>query len=158
MLGEVVSSVRRSSLYQTEIALSSLHRPEISVGDLATVETIGEPIASTRGSVFDAENARLSMLCKTTLVPGLWVCVHANDSILFGVVEAVVARSMVASRVDIHFGAAFPAALTEPSRLYEQGLYEQDRYDQGRNIVRDEALTLGSSRANSGHEGSLFCA
>jgi hypothetical protein len=44
------------------------------------------------------------------LAEGAWVRVEANGWIVFGLVEAVVATSMLACYVDIQLEAAFPAS------------------------------------------------
>jgi hypothetical protein len=112
VLGKVLYSVRRSTIYQVGIVFSSRHELEIPVGCLAVIRSLDEPSTRTRGNVVDVGSSRLSIFCKTMLVPGAWVRVEANGWLLFGLVEAVVATSMLACCVDIHLEAACHAAST----------------------------------------------
>ena len=128
LVGEVLYCVKKSNIYHAGIVFSVRHKPEISVGCVAVVTSLEEPLTLTRGNVLDVGRTRLSILCKTMLVPGAWVRVEANGWVLFGLVEAVVATSMLACCVDIHLEAAFPAAIAEtmnsipPTNDCEDGL------------------------------------
>jgi hypothetical protein len=112
IIGKVLYCVKRSGTYRVGIVFMSRHKPEIRVGSLAVVKSLDEPFILTRGNILDVGSSRLSIFCKTTLAPGAWVRVEANGWILFGLVDAVVATSMLACCVDIHLEAAFPAAST----------------------------------------------
>jgi hypothetical protein len=115
VLGEVLYCLKRSTIYQVGMVFCSRHKPDISVGCLAGIKALEKPFSITRGHVLDCGSTRLSILCKTMLAPGAWTRVEANGWILFGVVDAVIPTSMMASCVDIQLEAAFPAASALPA-------------------------------------------
>jgi hypothetical protein len=117
VLGEVVYCVPHSGAYRVGMVFKSRHKPDLSVGCLVAVKALDEPFTVTRGSVLDVASAGISILCKTMLTAGVWVRVEANGSILFGLVQAVVATSMLACCVDIQLKAAFPAASAPASQI-----------------------------------------
>jgi hypothetical protein len=117
VFGVVLYCIKRSGMYRMGIAFSSRDKPEISVGSVAVVKSLDEPFTLTRGNVLDVGSNRLSIFCKTRLVEGAWVRVEANGWIVFGVVEAVVAMSMLACCVDIRLEAALPAASADLPQL-----------------------------------------
>lgn len=121
VMGQVLYCMKRNSLYQVCIVFSSRYKPDISVGCLAVIKSLDDPLTPARGNVLDVGSTRLSIFCKTMLAPGAWVRVEANGWILFGIVDAVVATSMLASCVDIHLEAAFPAASDSMSQMTEAG-------------------------------------
>jgi len=113
IFGEAFCCIKRSGIYQMDIVFLSRPKPEISVGSVAVIKSLDQPFTVTRGNVLDAGSTRLSIFCKTRLVEGTWVRVEASGWILFGLVEAVIATSMLACCVDIRLEAAFPAASTD---------------------------------------------
>jgi hypothetical protein len=112
VFAEVLYCVKRSGGYRVGMVFTYRHTPEISVGDLVVMQSLDEPFTLTRGNVLDVGSTRLSIFCKTMLAEGAWVRVEANGWIVFGLVDAVVATSMLACCVDIQLEAAFPASST----------------------------------------------
>jgi hypothetical protein len=160
VFGEVLYCIKRSSIYQMGIVFSSRHRPEISVGSLAVVKSLDEPFTLTRGNVLDVGRTRLSIFCKTRLVPGAWVRVEANGWNLFGLVEAVVATSMLACCVDIYLEAAIPAASTDLSQIAqpcEEIANSLQPAILGQSRERDEASRLEGRPEVHDCEDSLAC-
>jgi len=111
--GVAVRCVARSSVYQVDIAFSSLHIPEISIGSPAVVQSLDEPATVTRCTVRQVGSTHCSIFCKTSLAPGIWVRVEASGWILFGLVEGVVSTNGPAGCVNVRLQAALPAAATD---------------------------------------------
>jgi hypothetical protein len=124
------------------------YKPAIVVGDLVVIKSLDEPFTLTRGNVLDVGDTRLSIFCKTMLAEGAWVRVEANGWIVFGLVEAVVATSMLACCVDIQLEAAFPAS-SNPN-LFQQSMLEQTQ-------ERDVVGSLESGVRSNDHECCLDC-
>jgi hypothetical protein len=141
VFGEVLCCVKRSGAYQVGIVFCSRHKPEIPVGCLAVIKSLDEPFTFTRGNVLDLDSNRLSIFCKTILSAGAWVRVEANGWILFGLVKAVVATSMVACCVDINLEAALPAdltALSQKPKVYSSPCPERDDAEQETGLKTNE--------------------
>jgi hypothetical protein len=131
IFGEALYCVKRSGIYQIDIVFTSRHKPEIPVGSVAVIQSLDEPFTLTRGNVVDVGSTRLSIICKTRLVEGAWVRVEANGWILFGLVEAVIATSMLACCVDIRLEAAFPAASTDAGIPGQSPERDEDKWLEG---------------------------
>jgi hypothetical protein len=160
VFGEVLYCVKRSGSYRVGIVFVPRHKPEISVGCLVLIKSLDEPFTLTRGTVLDVGSNRLSIFGKTTLTPGAWVRVEANDWILFGLVEAVVATSMRACCVDIHLEAAFPAASTGQSQIVEPREETANSFQPailGKIGQREEAGRLETSPGANDCEDCLAC-
>ena len=148
VFAEVLYCVKRSGGYRVGMVFTHRHKPEIFVGDLVAIKSLDEPFTLTRGNVLDVGSTRLSIFCKTMLAAGAWVRVEANGWIVFGLVEAVVATSMLACCVDIQLEAAFPASSNLNS--FQQGVL-------GKAQERDVVGSLESSVRSNDHHYCLDC-
>jgi len=148
VFAEVLYCVKRSGGYCVGMVFTYRYKPAIVVGDLVVIKSLDEPFTLTRGNVLDVGDTRLSIFCKTMLAEGAWVRVEANGWIVFGLVEAVVATSMLACCVDIQLEAAFPAS-SNPN-LFQQSMLEQTQ-------ERDVVGSLESGVRSNDHECCLDC-
>jgi hypothetical protein len=115
--GEALYCLKRSMLYQVGMVFSSRQKPNIALGDLATIDTLETPFVKGRGSILDIGNSSVSILCKTAIAPEERVRLESSGWVLFGVVKDVVATSMVGRCLEVHLQAAFPADSNQRSAL-----------------------------------------
>lgn len=107
---EAFYCLKRTDCHQVGIVFTSLERPHLELGALATIQGLAEPGLGARGSVVDVGRSSVSILCKTRIGPGTEVRLESGGWILFGVVKTVVPTSMIGKCLEVHLQAAFRAS------------------------------------------------
>lgn len=109
---EAFYCLKRTDGCQVGVVFASLERPQLALGALATIHGLAEQGIVARGSVVDMGRSSVSILCKTTIVPGAEVRLESAGWVLFGLVRTVVPTSMIGKCLEIHLQAAFLASGT----------------------------------------------
>jgi len=117
VVGEALYCLKRAMLYQVGMVFSSRQKPSITLGDMATIDTLEPPFVTGRGSILDIGSSSVSILCKTAIAPEERVRLESSGWVLFGVVQDMVATSMVSRCLEVHLQAAFPAESSHRAAL-----------------------------------------
>ena len=107
--GHALYCLKRATVRQTGIVLSSWRNPGIHIGAAATLHSLDAPFIEGRGNVLDVASNTASILCKAEVSPGTWVRIETEGWVLFGVVRDLVPISAVGRCLEIYVEAAFQA-------------------------------------------------